>query len=250
MKSLFKMHFKDARTWRYILSSIEKVLDEGVFIASREGLKLRALDPSHVVMVDLFYPASAFIEYEVKKDEIEIGVSFETLTKVLRRGGKEDELAIELEENNLNISFLGRGIRKFSIPTINLLYDKLPEPKVSFTVRAKMLSSVFRDVIKSLEKIGDSIKFKAREDVLIVIGSSDVMKGEVELSLDKQSLIEYEAESLDESSYTLEYFTYMATASQAADIVSIQYANEAPIRVDLEYMGGGRLTFYVSPRVE
>ncbi|MEM5874122.1 MAG: hypothetical protein QW065_04995 [Acidilobaceae archaeon] len=42
----------------------------------------------------------------------------------------------------------------------------------------------------------------------------------------------------------------MATASQAADIVSIQYANEAPIRVDLEYMGGGRLTFYVSPRVE
>ncbi|MEM1927276.1 MAG: DNA polymerase sliding clamp [Acidilobaceae archaeon] len=246
---MFRLHFKDARTWRYIVSSIEKILDEGVFVASREGLRLRALDPSHIVMVDLFYPASAFIDYQLDRDEVEIGVSFDTLTKVLRRGGKDDELVIELEGSNLAVSFLGKGVRKFTIPTITLLYEKLPEPKVSFTVKAKMLSSIFRDTIKSLAEFGESLTFRAREDALLVVGSSDVMKGEIELSLDRQSLIEYEAESLDEASYTLEYFTYMATASQAADLVGIRYASEAPVRVDLEYMGGGRLTFYVSPRV-
>ncbi|MDQ7081634.1 MAG: hypothetical protein Q9N34_00495 [Aquificota bacterium] len=42
----------------------------------------------------------------------------------------------------------------------------------------------------------------------------------------------------------------MLHAAQAADSVSIQYSEDAPVRVDFEYLGGGRLTFYVSPRME
>jgi len=59
---LFRFRFTDARTWRYMVASIEKIIDEGVFVASPEGLSLRALDTSRVAMVDLYYPQDSFKE--------------------------------------------------------------------------------------------------------------------------------------------------------------------------------------------
>lgn len=248
---MFRLYFRDARIWRYMIASIEKILDEGVFVASREGLSLRALDTSHIVMVDLFYPAEAFTEYTIEKDIVELGVSFGVLAKVLRRAGKNDELVLGLEGNNIIIEFRGRGVRRFKIPSIHLTYEKLPEPKIAFTVKAKMLGSTFRETIRVLKPIADSVTLKAFDDGrLVFIGRGDVASGEVELSLDRQTLLEISVESPDEASYSMEYFEYMRSASQVADTITIQYAQEAPVRVDLEYLGGGRLTFYVSPRID
>jgi len=248
---VLKLHFRDARIWRYMVASVEKILDEGVFVATPDGLSLRALDTSHIVMVDLFYPASAFVEYTVGRDVVELGVSFGVLSKVLRRASKNDELVLELEGNSIIIEFRGKGVRRFRIPSIHLTYEKLPEPKIAFTVKAKMLGSTFREVIKVLKPIAESVTLKAFEDGrLVFIGRGDVASGEVELSLDKQTLLEVSVESPDEASYSMEYFEYMRSASQVADTISIQYAQEAPVRVDMEYLGGGRLTFYVSPRID
>jgi proliferating cell nuclear antigen len=248
---MLRFHFRDARVWRYMIASIEKILDEGVFVATPEGISLRALDTSHIVMVDLLYPSSAFVEFTVERDVVEVGVSFGVLSKVLRRATKNDELVLELKGNSIVVELKRRGVRRFRIPLIHLTYEKLPEPKIAFTVKAKMLGSTFRDVVRILKPIADSVTLKASEDGrLTFIGRGDVASGEVELSLDKQTLLEASIESPDEASYTMEYFEYIAKASQVADTITIQYAQEAPVRVDLEYADGGRLTFYVSPRVD
>ncbi len=248
---MLRFHFRDARIWRYMVASIEKILDEGVFVATPEGIALRALDTSHIVMVDLHYPSTAFVEFTVERDVVEVGVSFGVLSKVLRRATKSDELALELRGNSIIVELRRRGVRRFKIPLINLTYEKLPEPKIAYTVRAKMLGSTFRDVVKILKPIANSITLKAFEDGrLVFIGRGDVASGEVELSLDKQTLLEASIESPDEASYSLEYFEYIAGASRVADTVTLQYAQEAPVRVDLEFADGGRLTFYVSPRID
>jgi len=180
-----------------------------------------------------------------------VGVSFGVLSKVLRRAGKDDELVLELEGNSVLVEFRRRGVRRFRIPLIHLTYEKLPEPRIAFTVKAKMLGSIFRDVVKALKPVADMVTLRAFEDGRIVfLGRGDIANGEVELSLDKQTLLEASIESPDEASYTMEYLDHIMTASQVADTITIQYAQEAPIRVDLEYADGGRLTFYVSPRID
>ena len=242
-------HFSDARTWRYMVTSIEKIIEEGVFIADEEGLRLRAMDTSHVVMVDLFYPSSAFVEYNVS-GEAEFGVSFSLLTKVLRRARKDDELVIVVDDNKIAIRLKSRGERTFRIPQIMLTYEKLPEPRISFTVKARMLGSTFREVVKDIEVHSESVTLYATENVLVMSGRSDVASVEAELSVERGSLIDLEVESQDRATYSVEYFSQMLHAAQAADSVLIQYSEDAPVRVDFEYLGGGRLTFYVSPRME
>ncbi len=249
-----KFRFRDARTWRYMASSIEKIIEEGVFVVTSEGLSLRALDTSHVAMVDLFYPADAFDEWEVPEEEASFGVSFKEFTKVLRRAGKDDNLVIEVDEARITVTFtaLGRGTRMFRIPQAMLTYEKLGEPRIEYTVHAKMMGTTFREVIRDLEVIGEAITFQAIEgrDAIILRAVGDIESGEVELSIDDGTLIDFRADSPDSATYTMEYFSNMRPAAQAADMVSIHYAADAPIRVDMEYAGGGRLTFYVSPRFE
>ena len=251
--TVLRFKFRDARTWRYMMSSVEKILDEGVFIASEEGLRLRALDTSHIAMVDLYFPADAFDDWEPVESEVSFGVSFKELTKVLRRAAKEDSLVLEVDEARITVEFqaLGKGRRIFRIPQISLTYERIGEPRVEYTVTARMLGSTFRDMVKDLEAIGEAIAFDAGvEGKLIVRAEGDIEKGEVELSIDDGTLLDLEATSPDRASYTMEYFSEMLSAAQVADTVVIRYAEDAPVRVDMEYAGGGRLTFYVSPRIE
>lgn len=249
-----RLKFRDARIWRYMVSSIEKIIEEGVFIVTDEGLSLRALDTSHIAMVDLFYPRDAFDEYDVPEGESTFGVSFKEFTRVLRRAGKEDNLIIESDEARISVTFtaLGRGVRTFRIPQAMLTYEKLGEPRIEYTVHAKMMGTTFREVIRDLEVIGEAITFQAVEgrDVLILRAVGDIESGEVELSVEDGTLVDFRADSPDSATYTMEYFSNMRPAAQAADMVGIHYAADAPIRVDMEYAGGGRLTFYVSPRLD
>lgn len=248
---MFRFRFSDARIWRYMIASIEKILDESVFVATGEGLSLRALDTSHVVMVDLFYPRDSFSEYEVEGDEASFGVSFSLLSKVLRRARKDDALELTVDESMIEVSLIGRGVRKFRIPQISLTLERLPEPRITYTVEARLMSTTFREAVKDLESIADVVTLQAvDDDILVMRGEGDIASGEAEFSLSRGSMIDYRMESPDSSSYTMEYFTYMNQAAQAAEIISVRYSADAPVRVDVEYQDGGRLTFYVSPRID
>jgi len=250
-----ELRFRDARVWRYAVSSIEKIIDEGVFIADEEGLRLRALDTSHVAMVDFNFPREAFSEYELGDSEVAFGVSFKEFLRVLRRALKDDELVLKVEGNYIVVVFesFQRGKRMFKVPQIHLTVEKLGEPRIEFTVKAKMLGTTFRDSIKDLEVIGETLRIQASEDERKIIMTSvgDIENAEVELSVDNQSLLDLEVlEPEVAASYSLEYFSEMLSAAQVADSVSLLYASYAPARVDIEYGAGGRLTFYVSPREE
>jgi len=245
---LLRLQFSDARTWRYIIASIEKVLDEGVFVAGEDGLRFRALDPARVVMVDLFYPADAFSIYEVEGGEAKFGVSFATLAKVLRRARKDDQLGLNATDTWIDVVFIGRGQRRFRVPQISLSVEVPGEPRVSFTVEAKMMASSFREAIRTLEPIADMLTLAAvDEDRLLMRGRGDLESAELEFSLERQSLLDYRVDSNDESTYSLEHFSQMLQAAQAAETAVVKFGADIPARVDFDYPGGGRLTFYVSP---
>ncbi len=111
-----KITFFDARVWRYLISAISKVIEEGVFIVVPEnGFRFRAMDPSHVILLDMNFPRESFEEFDVDK-EYQLGVNLEDLAKVLRRARKEDKLEIRADENTISISFIGKGYREFTSP--------------------------------------------------------------------------------------------------------------------------------------
>ncbi|MCE4624125.1 MAG: proliferating cell nuclear antigen (pcna) [Caldisphaeraceae archaeon] len=247
-----KLRFKDPRTWRYIIGSIEKIIDEGVITANEDGLSLRAIDTSRVVMVDFYYPRDAFEDYELNDKEEDLGLSFSVLNSVLKRAEKNDELELSSDGNSLSLKYIGRGERLFKIPLINITQERLPEPKINFNVKAKLTNNIFIDSIKDIESISDSITISADEEgnKLVITGKGDIEVAEIELSIEKKNLIDLSIDSPDTSTYSVEYFSDMLLAAREAELVSLLYSQDTPAKVVMEYQGGGRMTFYVSPRIE
>lgn len=248
-----RLRFKDARTWRYTMNAIGKIIDEAAFRVVENGLRLRAIDPSRIVMIDFNLPKESLDEYEFGKEEV-IGVNMEDLVKILRRAVKGDELELNtLEGGRLAIVFIGRGKRTFIIPSLETFSEELPELKIPFKVHAKMPPTVFRDVVKELEPISDAIEFIAKKDEekIIARASSDLAEAEIELSIENGALIEFSAEE-DEARaiYTIDYLTDISSASQAAEELDFYFATAVPCKIDYKLPMGGRLVFYVAPRVE
>lgn len=246
-----KLLFSDARVWRYVVSAIGKIIEEGVFVVNEEGFRLRAMDPSHVVLIDFHVPNTAFDVFEVEKEE-HIGVNFEDVARIMRRATKEDQLELSTEGSKFSISFIGKSIRKFVLPQLTLGVEEIPdiEAKLEFKAHVRMMSDVFNDLVKDLEPVGKDLILHVQEDKFVARTSSDIAEAEIEMSVESGSLLELNVEEESKAGYSLDYFSDIAGASKAADTVSLYFSTDMPCKLEFELPQGARLRFYVAPRVE
>ncbi|MCY0868473.1 MAG: proliferating cell nuclear antigen (pcna) [Desulfurococcus sp.] len=247
-----KLRFRDAVSWRYAIAAISKIIEEASFKIDENGLSLRAMDPSTVVFVEFQIPRDAFSEYEVEGSHV-IGVNMEEVAKVLKRARKGDSLILEvLKDGRLSVVFEGHGLRRFNVPSVELTYEELP--KISFDVgfKGKILPKAFKDIVSEVKPISDSVEFRAQreESKLIVASSSEIAEVEIEFSASEGALIEYEILEDSRAKYTIDYLADITSASQAAEVMSLEFGNDTPIKLTYELIGGGVLTFYVAPREE
>jgi proliferating cell nuclear antigen len=92
----------NARLWKNLIGAIATLVDEASFDADEEGIKLRAMDPSHVAMVDFEWPKTIFEEY-VSDEPTKLCINISEMLKLLRRVGGDESINIELEEKTARL---------------------------------------------------------------------------------------------------------------------------------------------------
>ncbi len=248
---MLRFVYPDAREWKYLIASLATLIDEANFVATKEGLKLRALDPSRIAMVDLELPSEIFEEYHIDEDVVRIGVNFDELNKIIKRGKADERVIFEVDGKRLKIVILSRAERAFSIPLLDIFGEELPSPKVTFTVKAKMLSDTLKDALNDVALISDSVKFRGEQDYLSLSARSDRGEFEAKFSLENGSLIEYEVVEPSSAIYSLSLLSDMVKkAAPLSDAALLQFASNKPLSLTFELPGGGRLTYYLAPRME
>jgi proliferating cell nuclear antigen len=78
----------------------------------------------------------------------------------------------------------------------------------------------------------------------------EIAEAEIELSAASGALIEYESKGEAKSRYTVDYLVDVLAAAQAAEVLSIGFGIETPLRLTYELPYGGKLEFYVAPRAD
>ncbi len=245
-----KLTFLDARAWKYIMQSIVKAVSETTVKVDRDGLRIRTMDEAKVVLIDFFLPAESFSEYDVE-GEVEFGVNLEDLVKVLRRAQKEDVLTLEVHESNYSVIFKGKGIRKFTLPQLDIVTEQIPEVELQLDVKATMTPDVYREIVKDLEPIADTVTFIAEPSNLIIEATSDLGEAEITVPADTV-LTSYEVKEEGvpaKSSYGVEHLTYVTQVSQISNEATLEFSNEMPLRITFSLPEGGSFVYVVAPRV-
>lgn len=232
--------------WKYTLLGISKIIREAALKADDTGIRLKAMDVSHVAMVDLFFPANFFEEYDANSEVI--GLDLEAFGEILKRARKNDKLEMIFEKGKLSVNYIGNFKRTFVESTIDVPFTDLPEPRIEFKAEVRLLSNILKDSISDIEFLGDAIIFRAKDNSFSLINESEVGSAEVTIDQETGGLISISTDGEQKAMYGLDYIESLLKAAEVAEIVVLQFSNDMPLKMTFELPQGARLVSYIAPR--
>jgi proliferating cell nuclear antigen len=235
-----------------MITAISTLVDEATFNIAPEGLKLRAMDPSRVAMIDFEWPKTVFDEYTCDAP-IKMCINVGEMLKLLRRTGKDEsiELALDEKTNRLNVGIKGKYDRTFNMPTLEATEEEVPTPKITFNVRAKVTTEGLHQAIEDVLLVSDHVKIEVDSEKLTMRAAGDLMGATIELKKGSDALLDLEAKEPSKATFSLSYLSeIIKTAAGASDIATLEFSSDMPIRIDFQQPKEGKLTFYLAPRIE
>jgi proliferating cell nuclear antigen len=249
---LFKIKMSDAKLLRDMITAISILVDEATFNLAPEGMKLRAMDPSRVAMVDFEWPKTVFDEY-VCDIPTKMCINITEMLKLLKRAGKDEpvELSIDEKTGRLQIAITGKYTRAFNMPTLEAQEEEVPTPKITFNVTAKATTQGLKDAIDDATLVSDHVRIEADPEKLVLHATGDLMGANIELKKGSDSLLDLTVAQPAKATFSLSYLSEIIKAAVAtSDIATIEFSNDMPIRLDFQQSKEGKLTFYLAPRIE
>lgn len=238
-----KLTLTDPTTFTKAIELISELVLEVKVKISEFGLSIVAIDPANVSMVSLKVPKSAFKNFETE-DEI-LGINLENFKKILRRCSKTGELTLERNENNLEIKIDDKIKRVFCLNLIEIEREDKDFPEhLEFSSKVEMESSDLVDSIEDVLIVSDACSFIIDGENFI-IEAKETNSARSSFSSD---IVKITAEDCI-SRYSLEYLQKFAKAAKQFKNVTLNFANDHPLRMDFksEHLA---LSFLLAPRIE
>jgi proliferating cell nuclear antigen len=235
-----KVVHSDAQKFGKFFEAIGKITDEAAINFTKDGIVVKALDPSRVVFADLLIPASEFETYEVDAEET-AGVRLDYFTKILKRAKKGNSLELSLDGNMFKITIKGKtGKKTFSTGIIDAEAPDISLPELDYSVNAIVDAKELLEGLKDVSLASDAVRFVATEDTFRIEGSGTTQ----EVSIEPEATYE----GTGKASYGISYLIDILKPIKNGDI-EIRFGDDMPIEIKYAE-GDARLIFLVAPRVE
>jgi len=242
----------DAKFLKDMMGAISILIDEATFNLAPEGIKLRAMDPSRVAMVDFEWPKTVFDEFTCSK-AAKMCINISELLKLLRRTGKDESVELELDEKTGRLKMVIRGkyTRTFNMPTLEATEEEVPTPKVTFNVKAKATTDGLREAIEDASLVSDHVRIEADKERIVMNATGDLMGATIELKKGSDALLDLETKEASKATFSLSYLSEIVKAAvTTSDVASLEFSTDMPIRLDFKQPKEGKLTYYLAPRIE
>lgn len=249
---MFKLKVSDAKLLKDMVTAISILIDEATFKIDPENLKLRAMDPSRVAMIDFEWPKTVFEEYTCT-EPTKMCINISELLKLLKRAGKNEVVELSLDEKTgrLQIRITGKYTRNFTMPTLESSEEEVPTPKITFNVRAKAATEGLRQAIEDAQLVSDHVRIEVDTEKLVFNAAGDLMGATIELQKGSDTLLDLEVKEPSKATFSLSYLSEIIKAASAtSDIATLEFSTDMPIKLDFQQTKEGKLTFYLAPRIE
>jgi len=249
---LFRARVADAKPLRDMVTAISTLIDEATFNMSVEGIKLRAMDPSRVAMVDFEWPKTVFDEYACDAPT-KMCINIGEMLKLLRRAGREESVELSLDEKTgrLQVIISGNYVRTFNMPTLEAAEEEVPTPKLALNVKAKVTTEGLHRAIEDVSLVSDHVRFEVDNEKVTLRATGDIMGALVELKKGSDALLDLEVKESAKATFSLSYLLeIMKAASATSDVATIELSSDMPLRLDFHQPKEGKLAFYLAPRIE
>lgn len=241
---MFEAVISDTKSFKNSIEAIAALIDEGTFQIDESGLKLRAMDPSQIALIDFELPAKAFEKYSVDKPT-SIGIDFSELSKISKRSKVEDRIEMAINER-LRLTFRSKTTREFKIAIIDASSTPPKEPKIEFTAEIKISPDVLKEALKDAELVSNHVALKIDGGFGI---KADGDTGSVDIKFSDDDILSIDAKEEARAVFSLEHLNNLLKAAESPSAVILKLRSDSPLLVQYA-IGQGKVTYYLAPRIE
>ena len=246
----FKFIVDDAKRYKNATDAIVNLIDEGQLEVSKEGLSLRAMDPSQIAMVSFSMQKTAFTEYDAPAPPVKVGLNFDSISKILSRTRGGEKLEISQADNKLMLKFVGgKRKRSFKVPILDMPAGASKEPPVQHDAVIKVSSSHFKESLRDCALVGSHISLEANENgfSIEVHGDSSDLTEENEKT--SEEIVEMNVSKPARATFPLQYLDDIVRACPENGNITIYLKSNHPLKVQYE-VESARVVYYLAPRID
>lgn len=231
------------------LDSVSVLVDECKIHLDEDGLRIRAVDPANVGMVDLELAADAFEAYEA--DGGLIGVNLTRLDDIAGMADTGQLVDLELDEETRKLHIQIDGL-EYTLALIDPdSIRKEPDiPDLDLPARIVIEGRDIDRAVKAADMVSDHIALgvDAEQELFYVDAQGDTDDVHFELGADELiDITPGDARSL----FSLDYLKDMNRAIPLNGEVTVHLGEEFPVQIHFEIAeGNGNVVFMLAPRIQ
>tara|TARA_Y100000389_G_scaffold70992_1_gene67684 strand:- start:56 stop:859 length:804 start_codon:yes stop_codon:yes gene_type:complete len=227
---------------KQVIDALKDILMDVNLEIDETGLKIMAMDNTHIVLIHLKLEAEKFEEYFCEK-KMYIGVNMLKLHMLIKTIGTNDLLTLYIEKDDPNklgikISNNEKNVEtNYKLSTIDIDVLNVTIPPVNFHTTITMPSSYLQKIIRDMHNISEFIEIRNIEKSLILKCKGDFCSQETILGSEKSQNITISKTSSDEDSdqeiiqgvFSLKYLLIFTKCTNLCSQVEIYLKNSYPI---------------------
>ena len=246
---VFSAKTTGSEEWKAVISAVSTLVEEATFEATVEGISFRGMDPSHVALIDIKWPNTAFEKYDCDAD-IKFGVRIDEFSKLVKRADKSNAIEINISDDNMLLVTIGKN-KKYKMRLIESSASDTPLPKIPYDSKISLTSSIFDKILGDVQVVSDYLTINAKEASAEFSGKGDSGEVNIILEKNKDELTELDVKADSSGTYSLEYLNPIVKAvGTTVETVTCEFSSSKPLRVEFKVANIGRIHFYLAPRVE
>lgn len=228
-----------ATTFKQMIDALKEILMDVNLEFDKTGIKIVAMDTTHVVLVHLKLEAEKFEKYYCEK-KMYVGINMIKLQMLIKTIANGDILTLFVEKNDPN----NLGIRienseknvlttyRLSMLDINAIEYEIPPINVLTIIT--MPSTDLQKIVRDMHNLSDNIEIRYVEDQLRFSCSSDFVNQETILGTDKNSNLsvlrnEENNHEIIQGIYSSKYLAMFTKCTNLHNIVEIYLKNNFPL---------------------
>ena len=228
-----------ASTFKQVIDALKEILMDVNLEFDETGMKVVALDNTHVVLVHLKLEADRFETFFCEK-KLYVGINMLKLHLLIKTISNNDILTLFVESNDTN--HLGIQIEnpdknlkttyKLSMLDINVLNISIPP--ADFQTVITMPSVDFQKIIRDMHNLADFIEIRNVGNQITFSCKGDFCSQETHVGTEKNASISITKNSQNEHEiiqgiYSLKYLSTFTKCTNLSNVVEIYIKNTYPL---------------------
>ncbi|PWN21426.1 proliferating cell nuclear antigen, partial [Microstroma glucosiphilum] len=264
--------------------AVRELVQEANFDCSEDGIRLQAMDNSHVALSSVELRTDAFEMFRCDRP-MSIGVKLDSLQKIVRTAGNEDVVTLKKDDDgdNLNLVFEATKsdrVAEYDMKLLDIDSEHLGIPDTTYEAVVRMSSAEYSRICRDLGTLGESVRIEVSKEGVNFSAEGEI--GAAKLTLKQGSgsatTIDDDDDEDDEKpnkkkrktsskegsgdvvpvsielqqavnlTFSHKYLANFAKAAPLSDAVALHMSNEVPLLVEFAFENG-HVRFYLAPKL-